>query len=396
MEIREHSSLEGVELSEGDASFLFERHSKHLKVDPVNGKWTLRSGSFVGLIKLPSGLEIVIRPKIKITNLLYIVSYTYDVVDLKYLDKREVTEDKALLEIYAIVLLNWIELLFKKGLYKTYIDREGGLRRVRGKIVVVRNLYSTARMWCEYDDLSYSTVENRIIKAFLYYMLRLPLTSMTHQRVLSYVRLLSDIEDFELSAELFRTVKYNRLNTHYRIIIELCALIYSNMFLKDESGKRVFSGFMTDMDMVFQRFVLRVLQKHLPGVNVRPSLMSDWATPYQDDRYLPVIRPDILVENQLVLDTKYYNSPLNDRGKLHSDHVYQILTYMQAYRLNGVLVYPEPESEFDLTYLFKGLDFNVRTFPLNIEVQKMGEAIDEFVGAIKSLFTHLGEAQTAA
>ena len=384
IEIFEHSATEELALTDSDVAHLVSRHGTHVTLVPCGKKWKIRSDSHVGLMKLPSGQEIAVRPKVRVGNLLYIISYTHNLVDFKYLDKKQVEKNDSLLEIYAIVLLNWIETLFKKGLYKNYLEKGNELSRVRGKIVMLRNLRPAEKIWCEYDELSYSTLENRLIKGGLFFLLTLPLSSKTYQRALSYIRLLGDVERIEMTKESLAGVRYNRLNQHYRAILELFALLYTQTVLKDAAGKMLFSGYMTDMDMVFQYFILRILQKRLPNENVKSGRKSGWAQALQSDTYLPSIEPDVVIDHRLVLDTKYYKGPLNEYNKYHSDNLAQIQLYMQAYGLNGMLLYPQADEPFDHTYLFKGLKFNVHTFPLDIETEKMEEAIQNLVAEVRA------------
>ena len=128
LEIKEHSTITTSELVQEDVQFINEKHSSHLRINQLlNNKYEIRTNQNVGLIVLPSGLEISIKPKIPILNLLYMVSVVHEVLNFKYPDNIEEIKDKSLLEIYAIVLLNWNEFLVKKGLYKAYFRKEEDL-----------------------------------------------------------------------------------------------------------------------------------------------------------------------------------------------------------------------------------------------------------------------------
>jgi 5-methylcytosine-specific restriction enzyme subunit McrC len=277
--------------------------------------------------------------------------------------------------------------LFKKGLYKSYIPKHESLVGLRGKVILPLNMRPSPRLWCDYDELSYATAENRLIKGSLFLLLQLPLSFRTHQRALSYIRLLGDVDALPLQKENVALIRYNRLNEHYRIILELCALLSNQTVLRDEAGERFFSGYMMDMDMVFQYFILRVLQKWLAEESVSSGRKSAWAQALQSDSYLPVIEPDIVIRNRLVIDTKYYKGPLNANNKYHSDNLAQIHFYMQAYGLNGMLVYPQMNTAFDHTYQFKGLEFSILTFPLDVESSQVEDAIQKFVGTLMAHFS---------
>jgi hypothetical protein len=118
-------------LTDSDVAHLVSQHGKHVKLEPCGRKWKVRSGSYVGLIRLPSGQEIAVRPKVRVANLLYIISYTHNLVDFKYLDKKQVDKNDSLLEICPIVLLK---------VYPHFLSPGKNQR----SLVIIRNDYKNA------------------------------------------------------------------------------------------------------------------------------------------------------------------------------------------------------------------------------------------------------------
>ncbi len=381
--LSEHSSFLTSDLSTEDIAFLNQRHSLHVKLRfHQDQKTEIRSSHHVGLIILPSGHEISIKPKIPVYNLLYMVSVVHELPDFKYPDAKECSVDESLLEIYAIVLLNWVDFLIKKGFYKRYFPVEEKISGLKGKFLIEKNFIDRQRFWCEFDEITFDTIENRIIKSTLIRILKSPVREILKQRALRIIRLLGPISYAELSNELFVRPVYHRLNFHYKSIIELCALIFHNLKLNDTPGSNPFSGFLVDMNILFQNFILKTLIKLFPEKNISPSRMASWAKPLGNPDLLPVIKPDILIKENFIIDAKYYPSPLNEKGKFHSDNLYQILTYMHAYNLDGMLLYPENQIKMKESFIFNNRTLTVKT----VDLKQNWKQIEENLKKLEEFF----------
>lgn len=385
MELNEYENII-CKIDTRDIAYLNKYHSSHLSVKQINeNEVELKANSHVGKIVLPSKKEIIVKPKIKINNLLYIISYTYDLVDFRYTEKRKVTENDALIQTYIIVLLNWIENLFKKGLYKNYQNFTEELSGIKGKIKLNESLIKRDKLVCEFHDMSFSNEENRIIKATLLFIINQKhIDKHIRQRALIFFRLLKEVQIVQLSKNSFKRLNINRLNKYYKPILELCELVYNNLRLTDDRDKTLFSGYMVNMHNIFEKFLLKALQKKMKNDNVIASLKNNW-TDFASDNNLPQIKPDILVKNKAIIDAKYYKTPFTSNGNYISGHIYQIITYLKAYKLSkGFLVYPEPENEqiIDSVYKIDNMNFNIFSIPLNKEIWDMENALDNLVNII--------------
>lgn len=379
MQLAEYENI-NVELEIKDRVFLEKNHSKHIVVKSISEKEVnLKAKSFVGKIVLPSKKEIIIQPKIKINNLLYIISYTYDIVDFKYVEKRKLTENDALIEIYITVFLNWLNHLFKKGLFKNYQNFKEELSGLRGKIMINESLIERNKLVCEYYDISFSNIENKIIKATLLLIIsQRQLEKQERERALIFYRRLKDIASLQLSNSNFNLVNINRLNKHYKPIIELCDLIFTNLRLSDENGKLQFSSFMMNLNSIYEKFLLKALQKRLKTehVDVTKSRKSNWAD--SNDNFLPQLEPDIYIKNKAIVDAKYYKSPFTKNDKFISGHISQLVLYLKAYNISkGFLVYPESEAgKIDSRNTMEDLCFTMFSIPLNKEISDLNNSLD--------------------
>lgn len=385
MELKEYENIV-CKLDARDIAYLNKYHPSHLSVKQINeNEVELKANSYVGKIALPSKQEIIVKPKIKINNLLYIISYTYDLVDFRYTEKRKVTENDALIQTYIIVLLNWIENLFKKGLYKNYQNFSEELSGIKGKIKLNESLIKRDKLVCEFHDMSFSNEENKIIKATLLFVINQKhIENNIRQRALIFFRLLKEVQIIQLTKSSFKRLNINRLNNYYKPILELCELVYNNLRLTDDRDKTLFSGYMVNMNNIFEKFLLKALQKKMKNDNVNGSLKNNW-TDFASDSNLPQIKPDILVKNKAIIDAKYYKTPFTSKGNYISGHIYQIITYLTAYKLSkGFLVYPEPENEqiIDSVYKIDNMNFNIFSIPLNKEISDIENALNILVQKI--------------
>ncbi len=376
-EIKEYESIL-IELDNSDVIFLNKFHDKHVKTKQIsNNKFEIKANSYIGLIELPSGIKILINPKININNLLYIISYTYDLVKIKNFDERSITKNNSLVDIYILVFTNWLDLLIKKGICKRYQTEAGRLLSVKGKIKISDNLLKSANIFCEFDELTISIKENQILKATLLLILKMKIVSPEiQQRVLHYFRLLNNIENIQLSDSIYTTISFDKFNYHYKPLIELSKLIYKNCRLTDNSDNNIFSGFMGDMNKIFDKFVLKTLQQNLKHEIIKYSIKNDWAIP--NNEFLPQICPDILIKNKAIIDVKYYKTPFTSNNKLITNHIFQIVFYLQAYKIyNGILVYPEPDNfeNIDYDYQMGEIRFSIFCIPLNKEIKDIEMAI---------------------
>jgi 5-methylcytosine-specific restriction enzyme subunit McrC len=403
LELSENETRHISTLSVCDIEFLKKDHAKHLRIIDETSL-CIRTSSYVGMIQLPSKNEIRILPKIKVSNLLYMISYTHSLVNFNYYDKKQITKIKSPLEIYIIIFLNWIELLVKKGLSKSYLSKTVKSSFIKGKLSITKSILSPEIPYCTYDKITNSTIENKILKSMLKLLLFKLLNSddlgygfdsrnkvKIKKRLLLYLEAFKKVEDIILHPLLFKDIKYSRNNYYYKDIIELSELIFTNTFISDKSGSKTFTGFLVDMNKVFEKFVFKVLQYNLSANNVSTKSVLSLTGAHADPR-VPYEKPDIIIDNELVIDVKYYKEPLTRANKYRSEHLQQIKSYMYSNNLNGVLVYPENEKSYDsINETFQipksHLKVKIITFRLYPELEEFVKYIDIFIRNIENHFT---------
>lgn len=115
-----------------------------------------------------------------------------------------------------------------------------------------------------------------------------------------------DIKDIRLSNELFSSLRYNRNNYHYRMLINISELIFQGLITNEGKNEILFSDFIRDNQMakLYEKFVLNFYKTHLDEAvyNVHAPKFNwnlDEDISEEDLSLLPEMRTDIVVENKV-------------------------------------------------------------------------------------------------
>jgi 5-methylcytosine-specific restriction enzyme subunit McrC len=376
---------------------LKKAHSNHLKID-VREEITIKTNSFVGFIQCPSGQIIRINPKIPIKNMLYMLAYTYDLksLSLDYIQKKRTSKNTSPIELYLTILIKWTEDILKKGIYKSYNLKREFTSNPKGQILGYESMLQFGKLCCQYEDITYKNLENSLIKSTLLYVVTnfIIKDKKIKLKIRKLLEKLGDIPAVTLNTKLFESVHYNGLNKNYKNVLELCKVLYLGLRLEDTSGNNSFSGYMVNMNVLFEKFLLKILQKHIQDISIKPSVSDDWFIPIikskDQKRHIPDLKMDILIKNKLIIEAKYYREPLNKYGKLNPSHLNQLQAYMTSQNLNGLLVYA---GISDIGTLAdgrnrNGLKASAITFPLDLELMEFEKVINRFIKKVKSMYSN--------
>lgn len=309
--------------------------------------------------------------------------------------------------LLAKLMVSDISRLIKRGFHREYVENEEPLAVIRGKINIGESLKQQTmvqkRLLCRYDEFSKNVPFNQILKTTLNLLIRSShMDPQLKKDLIESRQHFADIEDITLSTQVFSTLKYNRNNVHYKMLINICQLIYSGLISNEEGGKIEFADFIRDEQMatLYEKFVLNFYKRHLPSQIYRThSPKIEWGLDTQHEHigveFLPQMRTDIVVENkleklQMIIDTKFYSSALKKGNygeikKLSSGNLYQILTYVNntsySGKVSGMLLYPTTEKELDLKFKIIGKIVKVKTLNLAEDWEKISERLLNIVEA---------------
>lgn len=340
-------------------------------------------------------------PKIPIKNIYYMLCYAWNVLEQS--DSIFLGSEKFdnVYNLFARIYINGTSSLIKRGLNRYYIQENEAVSTIKGKINISDSIkdqtFRNGRMVCQYDDFSEDIKLNQIVKTTINILIRSTKLDTSLRNKLLKLRLyFSDIQDIRFSKKLFSSLRYNRNNYHYRMLMNISQLIYQGLITNESENTFLFSEFVRDRQMskLYEKFVLNFYRTHLDekiytvhAPKLKWNLDEDVSE--EDLSLLPEMRTDIVIENkvkniQLIIDTKYYAQTLvtsnwTDIEKVRTSHLFQILAYVNnsnfAGNVKGMLLYPTIEKEINANFPIGGKSVGIRTLNLDTEWNNISDRL---------------------
>ena len=317
-------------------------------IDGPQPMYRLTAGSTVGAVDI-GDLSVLIQPKIGIPKLLSMACYATGAFKPQEIRTFAFEEERALPDTLALALVSAARRAFSRGLLHGYRRREEALQTVRGRIRLAEQLrrrYGVPLpIEVRYDEFTDDILANRLVKAAAIRLGSMRLRSPSAIRGLRWIAgVLENVSLSEYPRAAVPEVTFDRLNLHYRDAVELSRLILRHGAFEARRGTVRASGFLMDMNVVFQEFVIQALRDSF-GVSDR-VLRSEQSVPFDEGRKV-FLRPDISWWTgrtcTFVGDAKYKS--LTGRRVPVGD-LYQLLAYATALDLpGGLLVYAEGEVD---------------------------------------------------
>ena len=320
-----------------------------VSIKPVKGKgntFRLRPGSTVGALEI-GDMSVLIEPKIGIPQLLSLACYALDVYRPQDKQFDFATAD-ALPDVLALALTSAARKAFGRGLLRGYLSKEDALHTVRGRIRFdeqIRRRYGIPLpVELRFDEFTEDILANRLVKAAAARLGHMPLHTPKARRGLGWIAAtLENVSLLEFRRRNVPEVRFDRLNEHYRDVVGLARLILLHSEFESFRGDVRASGFLVDMNVLFQEFVVQALRRTL-GVSAN-TLRSEETVPLDEDNMVN-LRPDLSWWDgggcKFVGDAKYKN--ITDKSVPNAD-LYQLLAYATALDLpGGLLIYAKGEA----------------------------------------------------
>ncbi len=323
---------------------------------------------------------------IPIRNLWHMLLYAWNEVPLKHEWIMEAVEHASTLDaLLASVLVKLVQQRLRIGLGHDYVEEEGTIRGVRGRINFAETLKNRSlergQLICEFHKYSANSLKNQIIRSTLARLVKVgrfgpfdtaaPLRATPEAGAVKEIqqtlrRLLRDLDgiDFiELTPELIRRQSLARNDHDYRLMLSICDLIVQRT-MPNGPGAGAIVPVIDREELVlyniYERFVANFYRLHLKGWEVSAQKRLDWHARTTNER-LPLMVPDLVLQEisskrMMIIDTKFTVHSLveNQWGKpeFDSSHLYQLYAYLksqehlsEAHRnAVGILLYPAVQS----------------------------------------------------
>ena len=389
IDLQEYATCGALTLSVDERDAL-ARKALNLSIAPVPGtanEYTLTPGSIVGALEA-RGLSVRVAPKIGIRQLLSLACYAIDKIKLQEAE-FDFPEHAALPDALALAFGAAARRAFSRGLLHGYRTEEDSLQAVRGRIrfddQIRRRFGIPLPVEVRYDEFTNDILLNRLVKAAAHRLGMLGLRSRKARSGIAWIaESLSDVSLVAFPRGAVPDVRFDRLNEHYRSVATLARLILRHGAFEAARGKVRASGFLMDMNEVFQEFVTVALQEAL-GVSER-TFGERWILSLDlEDRV--ALRPDMVWRNgsrcTFVGDVKYKRA---DRGVPNAD-LYQLLAYATALDLpGGLLIYAQGELEpAAYTVRNSGKRLEVATLDLSGALEETLDRVGDLAQRIRKL-----------
>ncbi len=252
--------------------------------------------------------------------------------------------------LIVVHFLSIVKEIVKRGLKKDYVQCEGNLKKVRGRIDILHNERMNVmkkrydKMFCRYQEYSEDTLENRLIKKALVFSLHilqngeiseslLSLRHTIHECLAAFCRVDDHIEVGEVKA-----IKHHKLFKEYNDAIKLAQMIlhrydYSitNITTAEEEYCPVF---WIDMAMLYEHYVLGLLREAY-GEKIHYQVHGH--TGYPDF---------VCYSPNIVLDTKYI--PRLEYGNIDM----YIVRQLSGYSRDKWIFKAKPESNIPCVIIY--------------------------------------------
>ena len=115
----------------------------------------------------------------------------------------------------------------------------------------------------------------------------------------------SNVDTIEPSSIKWATIRFQRNNQTYRMLISICQLILEGMLQTTAQGEYKLASFVDEQTMcrLYEKFILEYYSKELPALRVSASQIP-WALDDGVGTMLPMMQSDITIAhgNEVIID----------------------------------------------------------------------------------------------
>jgi len=330
------------------------------------------------------------------------LSYAFTALNQGGYENVATKEFDNLHNLFAAILTKGIGRQLKQGLYREYLNRKEDAAVVRGKIDMpgtIQNRLARRRMLtCEYDELSENNPLNQIFKTTVMILLRHAKVDIEYKADLKKkILFFSNVDTIDPTSIHWSSVRFQRNNNTYRMLISLCQLLLEGMLLTTDDGEYRLATFIDEqrMNRLYEKFILEYYVKECPQVKATASQIP-WILDDGIGAMLPVMQSDIMLSQRnktLIIDAKYYTHTTQthyDVHTLHSNNLYQIFTYVKnktaefgekQHTVSGMLLYAQTDEiiQPDNVYQMSGNKISVKTLDLNQDFSEIAAQLNMIV-----------------
>jgi 5-methylcytosine-specific restriction enzyme subunit McrC len=372
VELREWLPTRNIGLSVGERDVL-QTTAPSISVRPTpgtEGRYDLTPSSYVGALRIGERV-FVIRPKIPIDRLLFMLSYTADPRHWRS-DAVHMEGTSDLAEALVFPYTRLVATAISRGLLQGYRTEHEALPLIRGRIrfgdQLRRHFNFPLPVELSFDEYTSDVELNRILKAGLLRLRQLNLRSDAGRRDLRrFEPAFAAVSDVRYEARDLPSFTFTRLTNRYARAVAMAKLILANSSFEVRVGAVLANSLLFDMNAVFEDFVTVALREAL-GLTEREFPQNARGRSLHLDQGERVrLEPDLSWwsgENCIFIGDVKYKS-VNAAGVLHPD-IYQVLAYAIATNLpSALLLYAAGEGRA-IRHTVRHAGVELRVWPIDV------------------------------
>lgn len=244
-----------------------------------------------------------------------------------------------LLNRLHVDLISKCEELMKHGLLKSYVIHTENTTNMRGKLLMRHQMFNdatlTPKFFCEFDELEYDSIENRVILQALTIVERISDNVDVKMKAMDLAQKLSGVVQktmIPLPMRQRMMQSYSRQNLRYKEIHSTCEQVIQESGIEDiyKGNDSYVVPVFYDMNELFETFVQNIFKINRKGVETQ---YSEKAWVGKGDLGPRRMKPDITIWEQTstgkvckqIIDVKYKIKNIS------SGDLYQLGFYMHEF-----------------------------------------------------------------
>ena len=346
---------------------------------------------------------------ISIKNYYWMLAYAFQHLNEEDSSKIEAEEFENIYELLCFILTIELNRQIKRGLNKVYVPYEEETSNIRGKININESIkklsFINKKLVINSDDYSVNSKLNQIVKTAGSFLIKSGKvkTSKYSNDLKKTLKYLSEVKEINPSQIKWGSLRYDRNNSSYRMLINVSYFILNGLLSTQEEGKYKFKNYLDDRKMhtLYEKFILGYYKYHYNRVLNISSPSIDWIT--DNKRMLPSMFSDIVLydkknNKKLIIDAKYYSNALQEneyynRETFKSNNLYQIFTYVKNEdkqkdgSVSGMLLYAKTDYNdiIDEEYNMDGNIIRVSNLDLSKDFNTVKARLDSYVTWFNSI-----------
>lgn len=263
-----------------------------------------------------------------------------------------------LLEIFAMIFLDEVERLIKKGIKSDYVAVEQNRNFLKGKLLWTQNLkYNFAhkeRFFTQSDEFISDIAPNSLIVSTLLFLSGQNFSLKTDTRIKQSRFVFEVIKPSQNTDKDFAKSVNLRHYKSYELVLLWCKIFLKKQSFLPYFGKDKAFALLFDMNRLFESFVASYLKKC--SATIKTQEKGKFLLECDDDKKLFQMKPDIVCKDKdktlFIADTKW--KIVSDFKDISQADLYQIFAYLAKYECEmGILIYPKIKGNENTKQEFK-------------------------------------------